>query len=167
MTPAQRTDEPEPPGPSDAAAGGAAAEAGLAAGGEQAPDDAAPEGEQAPDASAAGGLPRALADRFPPAVPATGAWQPGDPPGDRRFVTVTGSRPFALEGGGSLDEVRVAYETWGELDRSASNAVLVCHALTGDSHAAGDSGPSHPTGGWWSDLIGPGRALAGRVRGLA
>lgn len=105
------------------------------------------------------GLPPGLADRFPPALPATGAWQPGDPPGDRRFVAVTGSRPFALEGGGRLNEVRVAYETWGELDSSASNAVLVCHALTGDSHAAGDSGPSHPTGGWWSDLIGPGRAL--------
>lgn len=110
----------------------------------------------APDPSR---LPPGLADRFPPALPPTGAWQPGDPPGDRRFVAVTGSRPFALEGGGRLDEVRVAYETWGELDSSASNAVLVCHALTGDSHAAGDSGPSHPTGGWWSDLIGPGRAL--------
>ena len=104
-------------------------------------------------------LPPGLADRFPPALPVTGAWQPGDPPGDRRFATVTGSRPFALEGGGRLDEVRVAYETWGDLDPTASNAVLVCHALTGDSHAAGDSGPSHPTGGWWSDLIGPGRAL--------
>ena len=150
MTPAQRTDEPEPPGPSDAAAGGEQPpDASVAAGGEQAPAAGA----------AAGGLPRALADRFPPALPTTGAWQPGDPPGDRRFVTVTGSRPFALEGAGRLDEVRVAYETWGELDRSASNAVLVCHALTGDSHAAGDSGPSHPTGGWWSDLIGPGRAL--------
>lgn len=161
MTPAHRTDEPEHPRPSGAAAGGeGASDAGSAASGEGLPDvGLAAGGEGAPDAGPAAGLPRALADRFPPAFPVTGAWQPGDPPGDRRFVTVTGSRPFALEGGGSLDEVRVAYETWGELDRSASNAVLVCHALTGDSHAAGDSGPSHPTGGWWSDLIGPGRAL--------
>ena len=90
----------------------------------------------------------------------TGAWQVGDPAGDRRFVTVTGSRPFALEWGGSLPEVRVAYETWGELDARASNAVLVCHALTGDSHAAGESGPiaSHTRAGG-SELIGPGKAI--------
>ena len=97
--------------------------------------------------------------RFPAGLPVTGAWQVGDPAGDRRFVTVTDTRPFALEWRGSLAEVRVAYETWGELDPQASNAVLVCHALTGDSHAAGDSGPSHPTAGWWSELIGPGKAL--------
>ncbi len=97
--------------------------------------------------------------RFPAGLPVTGAWQVGDPAGDRRFVTVTDTRPFALEWGGSLAEVRVAYEAWGELDPQASNAVLVCHALTGDSHAAGDSGPSHPTAGWWSELIGPGKAL--------
>ena len=97
--------------------------------------------------------------RFPAGLPVTGAWQAGDPAGDRRFVTVTEARPFALEWGGHLPEVRVAYETWGELDPEASNAVLVCHALTGDSHAAGDSGPSHPTAGWWTEMIGPGKAL--------
>ena len=97
--------------------------------------------------------------RFPAGLPNTGAWQVGDPAGDRRFVTVTDTRPFALEWGGRLPEVRLAYETWGELDLQASNAVLVCHALTGDSHAAGDSGPSHPTPGWWHELIGPGKAI--------
>jgi homoserine O-acetyltransferase len=80
--------------------------------------------------------------------------------GDRRFVTIAdGANRFALEGGGTLDHVTVAYETWGELDGSASNAVLVCHALTGDSHASGRLGPGHPTPGWWDDLIGPGRAI--------
>ena len=64
---------------------------------------------------------------------------PGDPVGDRRFLTL--ERGFALEGGGVLDEVTVAYETWGALDATASNAVLVCHALTGDSHATGRHGP--------------------------
>jgi len=66
---------------------------------------------------------------------------------------------FTFEAGGSLPEVTVAYETWGALDRSAGNAVLVLHALTGDSHAAGPAGPAHATAGWWGDLIGPGRAI--------
>jgi homoserine O-acetyltransferase len=98
-------------------------------------------------------------ERFPLDLPASGAWMPGDPAGDRRFITVTDGRPFALEGGGRLDEVVLAYESWGELAPDGSNAVLVCHALTGDSHAAGSSGPGHPAAGWWEDLIGPGRAI--------
>lgn len=92
-------------------------------------------------------------------LPASGAWVPGDPAGGRRFVTFATERPFTLEGGGSLNDVTIAYETWGTLDADASNAVLVCHALTGDSHAAGRSGPAHPAPGWWDDLIGPGRAI--------
>ena len=99
------------------------------------------------------------ADRFSAPLPASGGWKPGDPAGERQFVTITDGHPFALEGGGSLSEVTVAYESWGELDESGTNAVLVCHALTGDSHAAGESGPGHPERGWWDDLIGPGRAL--------
>jgi len=97
--------------------------------------------------------------RFADDLPASGAWEPGDPVGRRRFVTVTDGRPFALEGGGRIDEVVMAYESWGELDAQASNAVLVCHALTGDSHAAGSIGPGHLADGWWNDLIGPGKAL--------
>ncbi|MCP3992834.1 MAG: homoserine O-acetyltransferase [Actinomycetia bacterium] len=102
--------------------------------------------------------------RRPPAddqdlIPATGAWIPGDPPAGRRFAPVCSERSFALEGGGRLDEITVAYETWGTLDATASNALLVCHALTGDAHAAGQSGPGQPTPGWWDDLIGPGRAF--------
>ena len=50
----------------------------------------------------------------------------------------------------------VAYETWGTLAPDASNAVLVLHALTGDSHAAGPSGPGHGDVGWWDGTIGPG-----------
>jgi len=92
-------------------------------------------------------------------LPASGAWRPGDPAGGRQFLTFAEERPFVLEGGGQLRRVTVAYETWGDLDAEASNAVLVCHALTGDSHAAGRSGPGHPTEGWWAPLIGPGRAL--------
>lgn len=98
------------------------------------------------------------AGRYPAGLPASGAWMPGDPSGRRRFVTVT-DRPFVCEGNGVLEEVTLAYETWGTLDASAGNAVLVCHALTGDSHAAGEIGPGHVSEGWWDGLIGPSRAL--------
>ena len=92
-------------------------------------------------------------------LPPSGAWRPGDPVGDRRFVALAHDRPFALEGGGVLRDIDLAYETWGALDADGGNAVLVCHALTGDAHAAGPSGPGQPTPGWWDELIGPGRAL--------
>ncbi|WP_079023047.1 homoserine O-acetyltransferase MetX [Streptomyces odonnellii] len=93
----------------------------------------------------------------PSLPPATGAWREGDPPGRRQWWVRAG--PLALEAGGELPEIRIAYETWGHLAADASNAVLVLHALTGDSHAAGPAGPGHPTPGWWDALIGPGRAL--------
>jgi homoserine O-acetyltransferase len=92
-------------------------------------------------------------------VPATGAWRPGDPPGRRQFETLFDEQPFALEAGGRLEHVTVAYETWGTLAPDASNAVLVLHALTGDSHAAGPAGPGHGTVGWWDDIIGPGAPI--------
>ena len=91
--------------------------------------------------------------------PATGAWRPGDPPGRREFLTLFRDEPLALELGGALSPVEVAYETWGEPDPSRSNAVLVAHALTGDSHAAGPPGPGHRHAGWWDGNIGPGRGL--------
>jgi homoserine O-acetyltransferase len=74
-------------------------------------------------------------------------------------VSGEGTGPVALEGGGTLPEVIVAYETWGQPDGARSNAVLVLHALTGDSHAAGAAGPGHLTGGWWEGLIGPGAPI--------
>jgi homoserine O-acetyltransferase/O-succinyltransferase len=92
-------------------------------------------------------------------IPPSGAWRPGDPPGNRRFLQMATDHPFVLEGGGHLVDITIAYETWGTLDADAANAVLVCHALTGDAHAAGPSGAGHPTQGWWDDLIGPGRPL--------
>jgi homoserine O-acetyltransferase len=83
-------------------------------------------------------------------------WRPGDPVGRRRFIT-TG--PLRLEAGGLLPEVTVAYETWGTLSPSGDNAILVEHALTGDSHVVGETGPGHPSPGWWPGLIGPGAPL--------
>ena len=88
--------------------------------------------------------------------PATGAWRDGDPVGHRRFV---GVGALDLERGGRLPSVRIAYETWGTLNADRSNAVLVLHALTGDSHVVGTPGPGHPTAGWWSGNIGPGKAI--------
>ena len=73
-------------------------------------------------------------------LPVTGAWRPGDPVGDRLFAPVGGGRPFVLEGGGLLNDVSMAFETWGELSPAADNAILICHALTGDSHAHGEAG---------------------------
>ncbi len=84
---------------------------------------------------------------------ATGAWRDGDPPGRRRFVDV-GAVP--LERGGQIPDVTLAYETWGELNAAGDNAILVLHALTGDSHVVGPIEPGHPTPGWWDGLIGPG-----------
>ena len=69
--------------------------------------------------------------------------------GELRWHT---SGPLQLELGGTLPSVTVAYRTWGTLNESRDNAVLVLHALTGDSNAAND-------GGWWEPLIGPGRAI--------
>jgi homoserine O-acetyltransferase len=89
--------------------------------------------------------------------PASGAWREGDHPGRRRWLDLPA--PLPLLAGGELPGVRIAYETWGELAPDASNAVLVLHALTGDSHVAGTAGPGHPTPGWWDGVIGPGRGI--------
>ncbi|WP_424447336.1 homoserine O-acetyltransferase MetX [Microbacterium arborescens] len=88
--------------------------------------------------------------------PATGAWRDGDPVGHRSFGVFG---PLVTESGEQLPSFRLAYETWGELSPARDNAVLVLHALTGDSHLRGDAGPGHPTAGWWEDIVGPGAPI--------
>jgi homoserine O-acetyltransferase len=105
--------------------------------------------ERGGDRACAGSPPR-------PPVPASGAWREGDPPGRRHFADLG---PLQLENGGRLPAVRLAYQTWGRLNAARDNAVLVLHALTGDSHVTGVAGPGHPTPGWWSPLVGPGAPI--------
>ena len=88
--------------------------------------------------------------------PPSRAWREGDDPGRRQFADLG---DLALDSGARLPGVRLAYETWGTLSPARDNAVLVLHALTGDSHVTGPAGPGHPTPGWWDGLIGPGAAL--------
>lgn len=75
------------------------------------------------------------------------------------FATVFAPGPLALDLGGTLGPITVTYETWGRRAPSGDNAVLVLHALTGDSHAAGVAEPGHVSPGWWDALIGPGKAI--------
>ena len=66
--------------------------------------------------------------------------------------------PFGLDGGAALPDIEIAYETYGAVNDDASNAILICHALTGDQHVAS----RHPrTGkpGWWTRVVGPGKPI--------
>ena len=91
--------------------------------------------------------------------PATGAWSAGQPSGTRKFLNFPVDRPIALDSGKTLQDVTIAYETWGELNAEKSNAILLCHAWTGDSHAAGSAEEGSPTPGWWEGLVGSGCAI--------
>ena len=73
-----------------------------------------------------------------------------------QFATV--AEDLVLESGEKLGPVTLAYETYGELNADRSNAVLICHALSGDAHIAGyHKGEKKP--GWWDDMVGHGKAF--------
>lgn len=65
--------------------------------------------------------------------------------------------PLELELGGRLESVRVAYETYGRLNADADNAILICHAISGDSHVASHDTDDDP--GWWEIVVGPGKPI--------
>ena len=75
--------------------------------------------------------------------------------GARQFVTVQGA--FPMHRGGVLSSPTIAYETWGELNRTRDNAVLLFTGLSPSAHAA--SSAEDPAPGWWEEMIGPGRPI--------
>lgn len=91
-----------------------------------------------------------------PAAERIGAWRSGDHPGRRQFVTLFTQAPLVLESGQAFGPLTMAFETWGRLNSKRTNAILLLHGFSGDSHACGPEGPGHPTPGWWDGLIGPG-----------
>lgn len=68
-------------------------------------------------------------------------------------------QPLTLKSGEALPAFDIVYETYGTLNSSKSNAVLICHALSGNHHAAGKHKEDDKHPGWWDNLIGPGRPL--------
>ncbi|MDH3655710.1 MAG: homoserine O-acetyltransferase [Myxococcales bacterium] len=75
----------------------------------------------------------------------------------RHVQTAVFPAPMKLHLGGMLPSVEVAYETYGTLNAEGSNAVLICHAITGDSHLARHDEQDDP--GWWEGLVGPAKAV--------
>jgi homoserine O-acetyltransferase len=74
------------------------------------------------------------------------------------IVNFPASEPLPLDCGGALAPLSIAYQTYGTLNADKSNLLLICHALTGDQHAAN----LHPiTGkpGWWDTMVGPGTPI--------
>ena len=69
------------------------------------------------------------------------------------------AEPLALACGRTLNDYQLIYETYGELNASCSNAVLICHALSGHHHAAGYHDAEDRKPGWWDSCIGPGKAI--------
>ncbi len=66
---------------------------------------------------------------------------------------------LTTESGAVIDDVCIAVQRWGQLSPARDNVVVVLHALTGDSHITGPTGPGHPTAGWWDGVAGPGAPI--------
>lgn len=84
---------------------------------------------------------------------------PGDSVGIVTPRVARFEEPLRLTCGRQLDNYELVYETYGELNARKSNAVLICHALSGDHHAAGYHSPEDRKPGWWDECIGPGKPI--------
>lgn len=76
-----------------------------------------------------------------------------------KYFTFAENKEFLLESGESFGPITVAYETFGHLNENKDNAILVIHALTGDTHVTSDYDPDNTTPGWWDTLIGKNKAI--------
>src|SRR5260370_40512959 len=74
------------------------------------------------------------------------------------LVRFGAEKPLRLDVGIDLTPFQIAYQTYGELNAERSNAVLICHALTGDQHVA-NVHPVTGKSGWWETMVGPGRPI--------
>ena len=77
----------------------------------------------------------------------------------QRYVFASPEDPMILDSGRTLGPVELVYETYGQPDADRTNAILICHALSGDAHAAGIHDPHDKRLGWWDTMIGPGKAF--------
>lgn len=68
-------------------------------------------------------------------------------------------KPFQFVSGGDIPELRLRYETYGCLNAAKDNAILICHALSGDHHCAGVYHPDDSKQGWWNFMVGPGKSI--------
>jgi homoserine O-acetyltransferase len=100
----------------------------------------------------------ALKEGYVSAEPDSNTRRPKDSVGVVRRQYAHFDEPLHLKGGGTLERFTLAYETYGHLNADHSNAVLICHALSGDSHVAGyyTSDPLEKPG-WWDEAVGPGK----------
>ena len=94
--------------------------------------------------------------QFVPASKAAGLREVDAP--NSLVVHFGADRPLKMDAGVSLSPVTIAYQTYGDLNANKSNAILVCHALTGDQHVANEH-PITGKAGWWHTMVGPGRPI--------
>jgi homoserine O-acetyltransferase len=94
--------------------------------------------------------------QFVPASKAAGLREVDAP--NSLVVHFGADRPLKMDAGVSLSPLTIAYQTYGDLNANKSNAILVCHALTGDQHVANEH-PITGKAGWWHTMVGPGRPI--------
>ncbi|WP_269525667.1 homoserine O-acetyltransferase MetX [Coraliomargarita parva] len=75
------------------------------------------------------------------------------------FLDFVSKEPFRFESGGTIPELTLRYETYGHLNAAKDNAVLICHALTGNHHVAGVHNLEERKQGWWNFMVGPGKPI--------